>query len=77
MERRECPNCGSGDQFVGPEVASGGAYAPDLLPGLGRWYRAARLRAVVCRDCGLMRLFASEEARRRLGDSDRWRRWLG
>ena len=70
-----CPECGGSDLYetVKP-VPSGGGYAPDLLPGLHPWYRAARLRVVVCAGCGLHRQFASEEAQRMLRHSPKWRR---
>jgi len=70
-----CPNCESGDQYrcVRP-VSAGGGHAPNFLPGLGSLFRSARFEIVVCRECGLTRWFASEEARRRLSESKRWKR---
>jgi len=70
-----CPNCESGDQYrsIKP-VSAGGGHAPNFLPGLGSLFRAARFEIVVCRECGLTRWFASEEARRTLSESKRWKR---
>ena len=67
-----CPNCGGNTLYQGPEVDSGGAHAPNYLPGLGGFLRSARFRLVVCRDCGLTRFFASAEARTKLKDSRKW-----
>lgn len=71
----QCPNCQSRNLFK-PKMAigKGAGDAPNYLPGLGKWYRAARFEVVVCRDCGLTRFFAEEEARQKLDDSNRWER---
>jgi predicted nucleic-acid-binding Zn-ribbon protein len=65
-----CPNCQSNDQYRSKEVGAGGGHAPNYLPGLGKWYTAAKFTVVVCRSCGLTRFFASEEARANLADAD-------
>jgi hypothetical protein len=70
-----CPNCKSTQLYrTLKPVGAGGGYAPNYLPGLGPWYAAARFDVVVCRDCGHTRWFASDEARKKLGDSQRWTR---
>ena len=70
-----CPNCGGSDLFVTEKaIGSGGGYAPNLLPGLGRLFAGARLHAVLCADCGLYRQFADETARERVRSSLKWRR---
>jgi predicted nucleic-acid-binding Zn-ribbon protein len=68
-----CPSCGGHSLYRGPETSSGGGHAPNYLPGLGEWWRAARFSLVVCRDCGLTRFFASPAARRKLSESDKWK----
>jgi predicted RNA-binding Zn-ribbon protein involved in translation (DUF1610 family) len=69
-----CPQCGSNDVFRTEPMGAGGGHAPNLLPGLGKWYAAAKMAVVLCRSCGLIRLFASEEARRNLrSDRKKWR----
>jgi hypothetical protein len=68
-----CPNCGGTTQFQGPDTSAGGGHAPNYLPGLGGFLRAARFTLVVCRDCGLTRFFASAEARAKLRDSGKWK----
>jgi predicted nucleic-acid-binding Zn-ribbon protein len=65
-----CPNCESHDQYRSKEVGAGGGHAPNYLPGLGKWYAAAKFTVVVCRSCGLTRFFASEEARANLTDTE-------
>jgi predicted nucleic-acid-binding Zn-ribbon protein len=70
-----CPNCGGGNLFRSRKpVSAGGGYAPNYLPGLGRFFAAGRFQLVVCRDCGLTRFFAQRDATERLGDSARWER---
>ncbi|HUP66535.1 MAG TPA: hypothetical protein VM557_14790 [Thermoanaerobaculia bacterium] len=70
----DCPNCGSRDQYRSVKVSSGGGYAPNYLPGLARWLSLARFSIVLCRECGLARFFASDEARGKVADSKKWER---
>jgi hypothetical protein len=55
-------------------VSAGGGYAPNYLPGLGRFWRAEKFNVVVCEDCGLTRFFASTDACARLASSTKWKR---
>jgi predicted nucleic-acid-binding Zn-ribbon protein len=69
-----CPDCGSRTLYRGPATSSGSGKAPDYLPGLGKhWYQSARFVLVVCRDCGLTRFYAEPEARKKLGESSKWK----
>ena len=68
-----CPNCGGNTLYQRTDVSSGGSHGPELLPDLGRWFDSAKFTAVVCRDCGLTRLFAQPEARAKLKDSKKWK----
>ena len=68
-----CPNCGGSSQYRGPETSAGGGHAPNYLRGLGKFWRAARFTLVVCRDCGLTRFFADDEARAKLKESGHWK----
>lgn len=70
MKPTPCPNCESNDQYRSKEVGAGGGHAPNYLPGLGRWYAAAKFTVIVCKACGLTRFFASPEALDRLSDVD-------
>jgi hypothetical protein len=69
---KPCPTCGSNDIYRSEPVSAGGGHAPNLLPGLGRWYASATLYLVICRGCGMMRMFASPDALERIGDRDEW-----
>ena len=75
MRISACPGCGGANLYrsIKP-VGSGGGHAPNYLPGLGSFLRTARFDVVVCRDCGLTRLYAAAEALEKLGDSPRWER---
>lgn len=68
-----CPNCGGRTLYEGPPTSSGGGHAPNYLPGLGSFLRAAKFTLVVCRDCGLARFFAAREARQKLKESGKWK----
>ena len=72
MKVAPCSNCGSDDLRSTTADARGGL-GPDLLPGLGSFYRAT-FRVVVCCHCGLTRLFASEEAVDKVRQSTIWQR---
>jgi predicted nucleic-acid-binding Zn-ribbon protein len=68
-----CPNCGSAHLYKSPPVSSGGGHAPNFLPSLGGIFRSARFEVVVCRDCGLSRFFAVQDARGKLSAATKWR----
>jgi predicted nucleic-acid-binding Zn-ribbon protein len=74
MKIAPCPTCGSDDVYESQEVSAGGGYAPNYLPGLGSFWSAADFRVVLCRSCGHTRFFASEEARTKVADSNKWTR---
>ncbi len=69
-----CPACGGKDLYVTVKtVHCGGGYAPNLLPGLHRWFNPGAFRAVLCADCGLHRMFAEPESRVAVRKSPKWR----
>ena len=69
-----CPNCQGRTLYAGREISAGtGQHGPNHLDGLGSFWKSARLTIVVCRDCGLMRFFASSEATAKLKESSKWR----
>jgi len=74
MKESPCPVCGSTNLFRSPEVSAGGGYAPNQLPGLGTFWLATNFRVLLCKDCGLMRSFASKEAREKVTESKKWER---
>jgi len=70
-----CPACGSNeiyqyDDYFSDPASAGGA---TLLPGLGGVLFAAKIRATVCHECGHVRIFASEEARKKLKTAKHWK----
>ena len=70
-----CPNCNGENLFRTREpISSGGGYSPNYLPGLGGTWGSAKVRTVVCQDCGLIRYFAESKYLRKLGESGKWER---
>ena len=69
-----CSGCGGRDLFEGPPFSARGQHGPDLLPGLSRLFKSAKVVPVVCRDCGLTRFHAEAEARSRLVEAKKWKR---
>ena len=75
VHMKSCPACGSNeiyqykDYFQNPGSAGG----ETLLPGLGSLFVAAKIRPTVCNSCGHVRIFASEEVRKKLKNSKHWK----
>ena len=59
--KRTCSECGSSD-IMTTTIASGGGYAPDLLPGAHPWWGGGKLEVYVCGACGHFRYFVPSEA---------------
>ena len=75
MSQSPCPSCRSSNVYrTKKPISSGGGYAPNLLIGVGPWYKSARVKVVVCAECGLIRQLAEREARQGLRDADKWER---
>lgn len=74
VHMKPCPACGSNEiyrykqYFQSPGSASG----ETLLPGLGSLLSAAKICPTVCHGCGHVRIFASEEDRKKLKTSKHW-----
>ena len=72
---KSCSVCGSNEiyqyekDFQWPGVTGG----ESLLPGLGGFFTLAKVRPSVCLGCGNVRIFASEEARKKLKASKHWK----
>lgn len=73
MKLHPCPECESREVFKRTDVPTNTGYG-DLLPGLAPWYKGARMTVAVCRSCGLVRLYASADARAKLSESKKWTR---
>lgn len=71
---KTCPECGSKNQYQYKKLMeSTGGYGPSLLPQLNSGiFSSAKHLTVVCEDCGYMRLYASEAARKQLSGSKHW-----
>lgn len=69
-----CPHCKSDQVFESERLIDtttlGGELLPKLAPGA---FSSAKMRAVVCGDCGLLRYFVDDDAREKLTSSDHWR----
>jgi predicted nucleic-acid-binding Zn-ribbon protein len=68
-----CPNCGSRSIYRSEEVEATSTHGPNILPWLGRLFHRARMSLLLCRDCGLVRVFADAEARTKVSQSEHWK----
>jgi transcriptional regulator with XRE-family HTH domain len=75
INMKPCPVCGSNDIYQYPEYfrfQSGSG--EELLPKLRNpVFSVAKIRPTVCLSCGYIRLFASEQARKKLKTSKHWK----
>ena len=71
---KQCPECESTHLYVHGDISARGGYGPDLLPGASGVFASAKMRSVVCRDCGLVRFYASDEALARITPANGWRK---
>ena len=71
---KQCPNCAGSNIYRSVKGISGGGYAANYLPGLGKFMAYAKLYPVICGDCGLVRFFTDEETRTKLGMSSKWKK---
>ena len=74
MKLKPCPQCDGTEVYERQNIKVKGGYGPDLLPGLGPWYCGAKVTVAVCRTCGFVRLFATQEARDKASQSEKWTR---
>ena len=74
LRMKPCPVCGSNEIYEHRKYFrdTGGTWET-LLPGLGNILSVAKIRTSVCHKCGHVRIFASEEARRKLKSSKHWK----
>ena len=70
---KQCPECG-GPTLFHNTVKSAGPYGPALLPGLGGFLNFAKVKIVVCSNCGLTRFYAEPGALAKLPKTRAWRR---
>lgn len=76
MQETKCPECSGTQLFRSAPTSTygGNEQGFSILPGLGSMLSGAKFTTVCCRDCGLIRLYATTEARSRLDNSNAWRR---
>ena len=74
--RAPCPECGGTDLYVHGDISARGGYGPDLLPGTSGVFTTARMKAIVCKDCGLVRFYAQRETLARLSSDKGWQRLM-
>lgn len=69
-----CPECNGSNLFSHGGISARGGYGPDLLPGASGVFQSAKMRAVVCKDCGFVRWFATQETLPKIGADTGWQR---
>jgi predicted Zn-ribbon and HTH transcriptional regulator len=74
MKVSKCPNCGGNNLYMTKYSISGGKHGAEYLPGLGSFFHHAGFYPCVCRDCGLVRFFAEDDALPKLEKADQWQK---
>lgn len=72
LSPKPCPECGSDNIFSHGGIDVRGGYGPDLLPGTSGILVSAKMRAVVCKDCGLIRYYAGKDALEKVTKQNGW-----
>ncbi len=72
--QKSCPECGSHDLLMHGDIPARGGYGPDLLPGAGSVFTSPKMRAVVCKDCGLIHYYATQETLQKIVEKGQWNR---
>ncbi len=68
-EKAICPQCHATASYQ--TFSPSGGWGFNLLPALGGLV-SAEIDVFVCAECGLIRLFASRDARKKLAESSWW-----
>lgn len=69
-----CPHCRSDQVFQSEGLIDSSTIGGELLPGLAPGaFSSAKMRGVVCGECGLLRYFVDEDARKKLRSSRKWK----
>lgn len=73
MRMSPCPECRSDQVFQYKDPVQTTTISGELLPKLAtRSLASAKMRPVVCGNCGFLRFFVEEEALRKLSSSQHW-----
>ena len=68
-----CPHCRSDRVFASAKTIDTSTIGGELVPKLAAGpFSSAKMRAVVCGDCGLLRYFVDQEALQKLEHSKHW-----
>jgi transcriptional regulator with XRE-family HTH domain len=75
LRMKPCPACGSNEIYQYKDYfRDTGGTGETLIPGLhSNILFVAKIRTTVCHSCGHVRIFASEEARKKLKTSKHWK----
>ena len=69
---KSCPECQGTNLMTHGGISARGGYGPDLLPGTGGIFTSPKLRAVVCKDCGLLRYFVGHDTLQQVNTDNGW-----
>lgn len=69
---KKCPACDSDNQYFRSNIDAVGGMGPDLLPGTGGLFGTQKMHAVVCKNCGFIRYFATEATLERISSTHGW-----
>ena len=69
---KPCPDCGNSNLMSHGGIPARGAYGPDLLTGAGGIFSTPKMRAVVCKDCGLVRYYVDSDALAKISTESGW-----
>jgi rubredoxin len=67
-----CPECQGDNLYAHGGINARGGYGPDLLPGTSGVFSSAKMQTIVCRDCGLIRFYATRETLARITPDNGW-----
>ena len=73
---KQCPECESTHLYVHGDISARGGYGPDLLPGTSGVFTNAKMKAIVCKDCGLVRFYAQRDTLAKLSSDKGWQRLM-
>jgi hypothetical protein len=68
-----CPAC-QGTNVYATLTGANGGHGPTLLPGLGAFFKPAKIEVRMCLDCGHLSFFAERAERERARENHRWTR---
>ena len=62
--------------YIHGDISARGGYGPDLLPGTSGVFTNAKMKAIVCKDCGLVRFYAQRDTLAKLSSDKGWQRLM-